>query len=1375
MRIRASVLLILCFAATPVTAQDRGPQDERFQAALGVARVKRDAGDFAAARRSFEEARSLRAFDAAQLAEYFWVVVASKDSTAALAIGREALRADALNHKVRDRVLTEAQSLGKEADVVDIAEHGRKLEKTTALWPRRIGESYLRQGQPGPAADAFLQATRMSDATAKDRESLAVSLEASGRYRESVDAWRTLAVPSSSLPTDVARSRLRALALGHSGDAAAELETWLVQSPGDAEMRALAVDTWIRLHQPGKALAAAAPLTSDDWLRRKAGIAKDAGRHGQAIEFLNKLGRRMTSGDRLVLLELLILERQFARATAAVPALAAGPLKCDDRVLELADRIPDRAGTQSLIQALGHPPCQNTKWLTRAIERSVAASDHKTALKLIERLPVSGTGSNDTLRLKGQLQLWTGEIAQAIPTLESAVGQFPADTAARESLVDAYRAQHRSDEAWRAAGPLVAGESLSEGRRLSLASLALEVDRPAAAMSLLGSPTSDTGRALLGRALLMNGRHADAKAALAALPPEHLTPPTALALVDAIGAVDGAEAARSAAARFDGRTAEWGDFLARRVVLERSAGQKETAIGLRAVLAGLNPLLAAVTDIESELAGGRPRRALELIASLPNDPQPERVADLEAIAKAASGDTTGALAIFETLSRLRPESAALKMRIAELRHLVAPRPENLSAIVAIADANPRNATLAITAGRVLASAGQQREALALLARADEPARLPIEGRALLAEILQTIDGPAAARVLDDAIAHGGSTVRPELFLKRAGLAADASDRIAVLSEGTRRFPDHAVLQAQLAAAAWAAGHRTEAGEIASRAVALDPGSLEAWLVLFDAAAEQGDDAIATVLHRFESAAATQTSLAISVADRLSAFVRPGHDPLSAKVLALLQNTRATTPAEVFARESARARVFAATERWSESLAAVDAALAVDAGALSGLKLRAEVLSWSGRHAEAVKAYDIYLEHAPQDIEAKRQQARVLGWGGRFNEAKQRYASLVRERPEDARIAAEAAAKAAFYEGRWSAAADAYQRWVALEPQNGEARFEHAESLRAAGHASAAQAGLRLLDTTGRHRLASAALDRERVDRSASIAAIADAHGTKGYDNQRLLDIKQSGGAFRTSLGRPESALRLVGTHVAMSADDHELRGNRIGLDGGFTLSRHLRIAGSAAAWDLGLSGGPAVDASVASVWRATDRWKLTAGFEQASIFENLDTVVGRLHGTGPFAALAFESPVMTFAFRASAQELSDDNDRQRATLTWTRALTSRLKHVRLIGWAETLRYRDSSPEYFSPSRQVRVDGGLQYTHEFSTPRFRNDRQQTFSFGYLAGLDDRGETYHHPMMNLAVEFARGLSIDARASWIRSDVYRETSVFVGVTLKPRARIQ
>ena len=1175
MRIRATLLLLLSLLASPVAAQERGSQDDRFQAALGVARVRRDAGDFTAARRSFEEARTLRAFDAAQLAEYFWVVVASKDSAAAFKAGREALAADPSNHKVRDRLVTEAIALGKEADVVAISEQGLQLQNTTALWPRRIAESYLRQRQPSQAADAFLAASRMADANDKDREALAVALESAGRYREAADAWRKVTASPSSLSADVARSRLRALAHSRAADAPAELEAWLARNPSDTEIRTLAVDTWTRLNQPEKALAIAAPLTSDDWLRAKAGIARKANLNGRAIEFLNKLGRRMTTGDRLAVVELMILDRRFDEATAVLSTMSTGPLACDERVLELADRIPGDSGTRSLIRALGEPPCQKTTWLARAIERSVAAADHQTALKLIDRFPTSAAGTNANLRLKGQVQLWTGNAAQAIPTLEAVVGQFPADAAARESLIDAYRVQHRADDAWRVAGPLVVSESLSDSRRLSLAALALDVDRPAAALSLIGSTSSNESRQLLGRALLMSGRPADAKATLAAIAPEQLNPPAALALVDAIAAVDGSEAARSAASTFDRRTAEWGDLLARRVVLERSAGQHQTAAAVRSVLAGLNPQLAAIADIESELAEGHPRRALELIAALPNDPQSQRVSDLEATARAESGDPAGAIAILETLSQLRPESAGLKKRLAELHDRIEQRPAKVSTVSPVTDV-PANAAMT----------------------------------------------PAA-------------------------------------------------------------------------------NSLEASLT--------------------------------------------------------------------------RARDFAATGRWRESLEAVDAALAVHANAPEALKLRAEVLSWSGRHADAVKAYDAYLNQAPQDVEAKRQQARVLGWGGLFHEAKLRYASLVREYPGDVRLTAEAAAKGAFFDGRWRAAADAYQRWLALEPDNSEARFEHAESLRAAGDTPAAEAELRLLNSAGQHQVASQVLDRERVNRAPSIGLIGDVHGSKGYDNQRLLDIKQTGAAFRTSLGRAESSLRLAVTRVAMVSENQELRGNRIGLEAGFLLSPRMRIAGTAAGWDLGMSGGPAVDGSVTSVWSATDRWNLSGGFERTSVLENLDTVVGRLQGTGPFASLAFESPMMTFEFRASAQELSDDNDRQRATLTWTRALSARLNHIRLIGWAETLRYRTSSPDYFSPSGQIRADGGLQYTHEFSTPRFRNDRQQTLSFGYLIGFDDDGETYHHPMMNLAIEFARGLSIDARANWIRSDVYRETSVFVGMTFKARARTQ
>jgi hypothetical protein len=106
--------------------------------------------------------------------------------------------------------------------------------------------------------------------------------------------------------------------------------------------------------------------------------------------------------------------------------------------------------------------------------------------------------------------------------------------------------------------------------------------------------------------------------------------------------------------------------------------------------------------------------------------------------------------------------------------------------------------------------------------------------------------------------------------------------------------------------------------------------------------------------------------------------------------------------------------------------------------------------------------------------------------------------------------------------------------------------------------------------------------------------------------------------------------------------------------------------------------------------------------------------------------------------------------------------------VRIVGWAESLRYQSASPDYFSPSGQLRVDLGVEYTHAFRAPQFRGDRQHTITVGYLAGTDNDGEVYHHPLARLSFEMARGLAIDAQANWIRSDVYRETSAFVGLRL-------
>ena len=113
--------LVVGFGIGPaVHAQDKAGTNDRFQSLMGLARVKRNAGDLAGARRYFEDARRVRPFDAQELAEYFWVL-AGQDSAAALVAGREVLAVTPDARNVRDRVITEAIAVADEVTVRNVA------------------------------------------------------------------------------------------------------------------------------------------------------------------------------------------------------------------------------------------------------------------------------------------------------------------------------------------------------------------------------------------------------------------------------------------------------------------------------------------------------------------------------------------------------------------------------------------------------------------------------------------------------------------------------------------------------------------------------------------------------------------------------------------------------------------------------------------------------------------------------------------------------------------------------------------------------------------------------------------------------------------------------------------------------------------------------------------------------------------------------------------------------------------------------------------------------------------------------------------------------------------------------------------------------
>jgi hypothetical protein len=184
--------------------------------------------------------------------------------------------------------------------------------------------------------------------------------------------------------------------------------------------------------------------------------------------------------------------------------------------------------------------------------------------------------------------------------------------------------------------------------------------------------------------------------------------------------------------------------------------------------------------------------------------------------------------------------------------------------------------------------------------------------------------------------------------------------------------------------------------------------------------------------------------------------------------------------------------------------------------------------------------------------------------------------------------------------------------------------------------------------------------------------------------------------------------------------------------------------------------------------RAAERWTIAAGLDRSLMFENLAVVDGRLAATGATGVLRFESESAGFEAGTGWHHLSDGNARWRTFASYNRTINERWRGLRAIVWTEVLSFRDAAVLYYSPEAQVRIDAGAQYTYDFRLPRFRGDRINAITGGYLIGTDRDGVIYHHPTVRASLEFARGLSFEARADWIRSSVYNDRTITFGISI-------
>ena len=437
-------------------------------------------------------------------------------------------------------------------------------------------------------------------------------------------------------------------------------------------------------------------------------------------------------------------------------------------------------------------------------------------------------------------------------------------------------------------------------------------------------------------------------------------------------------------------------------------------------------------------------------------------------------------------------------------------------------------------------------------------------------------------------------------------------------------------------------------------------------------------------------------------------------------------------------------------------------------ALARTKAAIEQQSWGGR-LPAIALYDAYLATVPGDVDAMRKQARVAGWAGRIDDARRRYAAMTSALPNDPAVAAEARAKSAYYGMQWSDALRAYDDWLAVEPENTEARFEHAEVLLALGRTAESQRELQSLAGDG-HEQAQLAIDRRHATRRPTPMVRFETKASNGYDGGTLLEQRSQTGTLTAGDAHASWRVDVSG----LTASGAGQRASGVGASAASSRRFTDALSGAVAVGaDQFVGWSPVVTGSATITARAGRRISVDATLQRQRVQENAHTFKQGLMASGLSVNVARHTERTSLSATGAIEHLSDGNQRRQVTASVSRALTQGRSQLRGVGWAQVQSYEHPAETYFAPDRFVRVDAGAEYALSITPPRFTGDRRRELVASMLVGTDNRGEIYTHPSARLVTEIKGGIEVEAFVDLIDSRVYRERRGGIAVTFTPGSR--
>ena len=1036
-------------------------------------------------------------------------------------------------------------------------------------------------------------------------------------------------------------------------------------------------------------------------------------------------------------------------------------------------------------------------WASLAAERAIGLGRFAEALRVVESVASATDATLAVREQHGVLLHWTGQHARAESVLRTVVAESPGSARAADALIDVLRLTGRADAAWEIAAVEWRPADVALDRQLALAELALETGRVieagALARALLDRASGDAvvshrAYAIAATTLVALGRASEAKDLLHDRAPLE-SPSTALPWLDAVASTEGVSAAlRSADGISAATTAEWADVSARRAVWLAQMGRHRDAERVVTSLEATNATAARLARADVALATGRTADAESLLRPLiESRSQVVRARDGLSTALAEQGRWDEAFVELDELRRARPHEARWAIRSAEWRHRQSPSARTLGAleVVVAGAAGSPDATLALArayfrAGRyarvesILSGAAfaASEQALGLRARslraAGAPDRalslleartaLPVDLLLLKAQLVATLSGLPAA---DDEFTRLTALAEadPMWYLAWADLHTDGPGQRRVLDLATARFPDAPLLLERLGVVAWAERDDRVAAQAADAALARDRSRQGAWFVKIAAAGAHGSSgAVTRLMNEYATAFAGSPSALLDMGDMLAALARSPGDPAAVAALAWTDAILAAQPNHGGALVT-RARLLASLGRLAEAMAILADLTATRPEMPLAHKVQAELFVVHGRFAEAAAAYDRYFALNPGDLAARRLQARIDGWRGATASSLARYSRLRADAPGVPAIEAEAAAKRAYYRGDWRDAIAHYDAWLALEPDDVEARLERAQAYDHQGDTVVArQAYDALASRVPAHRVAVEAASRLERRRAPSVDFFTHGTSADGPSRRQELEIVDAGVGVSDGLGSGYGTrARVFGGPSFAATGDRDWSGRHVGAELVTTPRRTLEL--SAATTYRDWSGADAQwSAESRARVKATQAVAVSAAFGRTLLLENASTLETGLAGVGPSGEISW-TPHVDFALDLSAGRLAlnDDNTRDTVRAAVSQRVWRRANEVRLVAASEFLSYAEGRATYFTPSNFWRHDVGAEWRGWLDTPQFFGDKERWVSAAYLFGVDNRHEQYHTARVGAAYEFANGVGAVADALIVRSRVY------------------